>query len=144
MVAFLGQVPVKVKGAVRRGDYIVASGESDGSGRAVSPKALTAGDYTRCVGVAWEDSSYPGVKLVNVAIGLPTRPLSSALREQESRIQTLEGEVASLRRSLAETQAQLTALTEQFSRIASKVAHGAGDSTELSGLSSHRLNPTDF
>ena len=36
-VAFLGQVPVRVRGQVNAGDYIVASTLNDGTGRAVPP-----------------------------------------------------------------------------------------------------------
>lgn len=138
MVAFLGQVPVKVKGVVKRGDYILASGDGDGLGRAVSAHALTPEDYVDCVGVAWDDSSYKGVKIVNVAIGLRTPLFSNALREQNSRIQSLEGEVATLRESLTQTQAQLAAMSEQFSRLASALSQRPAappDSAILSGLS---------
>ena len=36
-VAFMGQVPVKVRGTAQIGDLIVASGQNDGTARAVAP-----------------------------------------------------------------------------------------------------------
>jgi hypothetical protein len=67
-VAFVGQVYVKVRGAVKSGHYIVASGKNDGVGYAVSKKDLTAEDTERIVGQAWETSNNPNLRLVKAAI----------------------------------------------------------------------------
>ena len=69
-IAFLGRVPVKVRGPVRAGDYILPAGLDDGSGVAVPPDELTITQSLQVVGRAWENSAENGVKLVDVAVGL--------------------------------------------------------------------------
>jgi len=68
LVAFAGQVPVKVRGKVREGDYILPGEE--GTGMAVNPEGITFEQYRKAVGIAWEGSDAEGVKKVNVAIGV--------------------------------------------------------------------------
>ena len=70
-VAFMGQVPVRVHGSVRSGDYIVASGLHDGSAVAVAPERMTLSDLDRLVGVAWEDGLDRFQNTVNCAVGMP-------------------------------------------------------------------------
>ena len=67
-IAFIGQVPVKVKGKVAIGDFIVASGADDGAAIAVAPENLTAAQAPYVVGQAWEAKSATVLGLVNVAI----------------------------------------------------------------------------
>lgn len=117
MVAFMGQVPVKVEGIVHRGDFILTSGRGDGRGRAVAPEDLHPRDLAECVGVAWDDSEFPGNKLVRVAIGLQPRVLSEMLREQNGRVGKLEAELANTRAALDETRLQLAELTERVERL---------------------------
>ena len=69
--AFMGQVPVRVLGAVHSGDYIVASGLSDGNAMALAPEKMTAADLDRLVGIAWEDGLNPFRNVVNCAVGMP-------------------------------------------------------------------------
>ena len=69
-VAFLGQAPVKVRGEVHAGDYIVASGLGDGSGVAVAPGKLRPDQYGRIVGRAWESSDLQQPKLITTAVSL--------------------------------------------------------------------------
>ncbi|MCP5522001.1 MAG: hypothetical protein H7A46_10690 [Verrucomicrobiales bacterium] len=118
MVAFMGQVPVKVEGVVRRGDFILASGHGDGRGRAVAPASLQPADLKHCVGVAWDESAFPGNKLIRVAIGLQPRILSQMVHEQHSRVETLKEELAETRAALDETRLQLAELTERVERLA--------------------------
>lgn len=80
-VAMLGQVPVKVRGKVRVGDFIVGTNE-DGTGTAIHPDAMTFDDYARVLGVAWEASSSSGIKSVRVGIGLPTSAVWRALQRE--------------------------------------------------------------
>ena len=75
-VAFVGQVPVKIKGSVKSGDYIVPSGSNDGIAIAVSPSNLTVEQSSQIVGQAWESSSKTGLKYVNVAITPHSQPTS--------------------------------------------------------------------
>lgn len=62
IVAFMGQVPVKVRGIVQSGDYIIPSGLNDGVG--IATKKRTA----KCVGQAWETSLDKGVKKIRCFI----------------------------------------------------------------------------
>lgn len=69
-VAFMGQVPVKVLGPVRSGDFIVPSGDEDGWGIAVHPEDIEMHQVDVIVGVAWEDGQDPNFNTVNLAVGL--------------------------------------------------------------------------
>ncbi len=89
-VAFMGQVPVKIVGAVRRGDYIVASGKGDGIGRAVAPAMMTAEQLRTVVGIAWGDSALSALKYVNVAVGLRSTDMVGVVAAQDARIRDLE------------------------------------------------------
>jgi hypothetical protein len=53
-VAFLGQVPVHVRGAVRSGDFIVPSGQGDGTAIAVAPESISARHLDQVLGRSWE------------------------------------------------------------------------------------------
>ncbi|MBK8506220.1 MAG: hypothetical protein IPL46_30865 [Saprospiraceae bacterium] len=67
-VSFVGQVGVRVRGVVRSGDWIVASGLEDGTGLAVSLEGIAL--EHRIVGRAWENHPDPGIKRVNTVVGL--------------------------------------------------------------------------
>jgi len=99
-VAFIGQVPVKVRGAVRAGDYIIPSGLNDGTGIAISPDLMKADQYAQVVGRAWESRGEEGIKAVNTAIGLasssPGETLISLLRTQQEEIAALKAEIRKL------------------------------------------------
>lgn len=75
-VAFMGQVPVRVVGAVSVGDYILPSGNNDGLGIAVCPDDMDLGDYSRIVGVAWEAADDNLLNVINVAIGINAEDMS--------------------------------------------------------------------
>jgi len=86
-VAFIGQVPVKVRGSVRTGDYVVASGLNDGYGKGISPQRMTLQDYKNIAGVAWSataDAQREG--LVKVAVGINTNDLTDKLIQQQKQI----------------------------------------------------------
>lgn len=53
-LAFLGQVPVRVRGPVVEGDYIVPSGADDGVGVALRPDEVSLPDVERIVGRVWQ------------------------------------------------------------------------------------------
>ena len=102
-VAFLGQVAVKVRGAVREGDYIVASGLNDGTGRAVSPQQLGPEHLTQILGRAWESAEAEGVHKINTVVGLPLAhssalalPLIDDLRRE---LNALKAELEALKAS---------------------------------------------
>jgi hypothetical protein len=69
-VTFIGQTPVRIRGIVHAGDYIVPSGLNDGTGIAVPHDDITFTQYLLSVGIAWESSDATGIKKVNAAIGI--------------------------------------------------------------------------
>tara|TARA_Y100000385_G_scaffold284080_1_gene341430 strand:+ start:1919 stop:6988 length:5070 start_codon:yes stop_codon:yes gene_type:complete len=93
--AFLGQVPVRVRGTVHSGDCILASGRSDGYGVAVHPNDLTPGDFDRMVGMAWE-SGYNSFNTINVAVGL-NGIMEHFAAKLERNIETMERETAGMK-----------------------------------------------
>lgn len=83
-VAFIGQVPVKVLGAVNKGDYILPSGNGDGMAIAVHPDQMRINDYKRIVGVAWEE--YHGQDLfsfINTAVGINSNDLTNEIIQMQ-------------------------------------------------------------
>lgn len=90
-VAFIGQAPVKVIGAVQSGDYLLASTQHNGSAIAKPASALTLSDRNLILGRAWEGNQEEGEKLVNAAVGLDLGPaLVSEIQHMHRRIQELE------------------------------------------------------
>lgn len=91
-VAFVGQVPVKVRGPVEEGDLVVPTGEDDGIGLAIASTEFRPGDGP-IVGRAWESDDTEGVTQVTVAVGLETgEVLAPILVNQQETIQNLEAE----------------------------------------------------
>ncbi len=94
VVAFLGQVPVRTRGAVSIGDFLIPSGHADGTARAVAPAELSHRDIGRVLGRAWEAAS-PGASgelhSVNAAIGLDRASVAAgALKSMEERLRAVE------------------------------------------------------
>ena len=111
-VAFIGQVPVKVRGIVRAGDYVVPSGLHDGIGVAVAPEKLRPAQYGQVVGVASGSSTEESVKLVVIEVGLHTAAKQLAdLHEQKDR------QISDLVQATRALQARLEALEKAVSRI---------------------------
>jgi len=109
-VAFVGQVPVRVRGTVEEGDLIVPSGENDGTARAIPAERFTPGDGP-LVGRAWEGTDEDGVDEVIVAVGLETgEALEPALRHQRERVDELESAVEDLRRENRDLRARIADL----------------------------------
>ncbi len=84
-VAFMGQIPVKVSGIVKKGDYIVPSGNGDGIGIAVHPADMLARDYHRIIGIAWDeaDGSEP-FALINTAVGINQNDLADIVDHMQT------------------------------------------------------------
>jgi hypothetical protein len=101
-VAFVGQVPVKVRGPVHAGDYIVPSGLNDGTGVVVPPEAMRPVHSTEIVGIAWESSEVKDIKLINMAIGLQSNYgwVGTILKAQQQQITVLQQQNAELRERL--------------------------------------------
>lgn len=95
-VAFLGQVPVKVKGNVFPGDYILPSGENNGVGIGVAKSDLKARDYKKIVGVAWTSSLENTYGYVKMAIGLNANDMADLVDSQQIKIRSIEKRLATL------------------------------------------------
>lgn len=68
LVAFMGQVSVRVRGPVRAGDYLIPSGRQDGTAIAVPMSDLVQPELI--IGQAWESSSKEGETLINTLVGM--------------------------------------------------------------------------
>ncbi|UCE18871.1 MAG: hypothetical protein JSV84_00520 [Gemmatimonadota bacterium] len=101
-VSFLGQVPVKVNGAVKEGDYIIPSGFDDGTGIAVSPELMTADEFSKVVGRAWSCSNNQSLKCVNMAIGLNSGDVAAIVKKQQNENQEIRAQLEYLRSQVAE------------------------------------------
>lgn len=69
-IAFMGQIPVKVTGPVRAGDYIVARNDVPGYGMAIHPADMKVEDYKLAVGRSWDTNEKAGPKMVNTVVGV--------------------------------------------------------------------------
>lgn len=88
-VAFLGQAPVRVRGKVEIGDYILASGNNDGIGIALHPSKVSVADYKKIVGVAWEAAKENPINLVNIGIGLNKNDLAPKVEDISSKVDNI-------------------------------------------------------
>ena len=50
-MAFIGQVPVKVIGKAQSGDYLLPSGNNDGTATTISPDEITFEQYKKSIGI---------------------------------------------------------------------------------------------
>ncbi|MBK8506233.1 MAG: hypothetical protein IPL46_30955 [Saprospiraceae bacterium] len=107
-VSFIGQLPVRVRGPVQSGDWIVPDGEHQGVGIAISSQNITPAH--QIVGQAWASSSDPGVKRVNTAVGLDHSPaLRQVITAQEKRIESLEAQMQALQKMIGEQKEKVLA-----------------------------------
>ena len=97
--AFMGQVPVFVRGKVKAGDYIVASGNHDGFGKAIAPEMMTAHDLLHVVGRAWQDGEDRRVNLVNVQVG-PGTGIDEVAGSLFERVDAIDEQNASLKEAI--------------------------------------------
>jgi len=105
-VSFIGQVPVRVQGMVKAGDWIVASGEEDGTGIAIPPSQITL--ENQIVGRAWESNDNPIIKRVNTVVGLDhseakdiiIKNMQEDLKSQHSIIKSLQQQIYALQESM--------------------------------------------
>ena len=113
-VAFVGQVPAKVRGSVDRGDLIVASGQDDGTAQAVSPDEYRRAEHGPVAGQAWSSKSAEGIGEVTVAVGLGrSGAVAERLEAQQSQIDSLEEKV----RQIATMKDRLAALEAEASAV---------------------------
>ncbi len=97
IVSFVGQAPVHVHGKVAKGDYIITSGENDGTAIAVAPQDLQPEQGRLIIGRAWEAKDTEEVARINTVVGLPeasstTMALSRRVEAQQVEINTMKAQ----------------------------------------------------
>jgi hypothetical protein len=80
-IAFMGQIPVKIIGPVKAGDFIVAKGNIPGYGIAIDPKYMQIEDYKLVVGRSWASDHKPGLKMVNTVVGVHNNSFLDIIRD---------------------------------------------------------------
>ena len=113
-VAFLGQVPVKVLGKVKKGDYILPSGYDKGFGVGVSPDKMKIGDYKKIVGVAWEDIDGDPYGYVNTAVGLNVNDYSSVIENQQDQLKKQQSEIDDMKKTISQIVAQMSSVKDNI------------------------------
>ena len=109
LIAFMGQADVKVRGAVRAGDYIIPDGNQQGVGIAVHPELITLQQFPLVVGQAWQASEDDGVKRILTMVGLQhNNPIVAQLqaqnRRQSSEIAELKSQLLGVVQQVADMQ----------------------------------------
>jgi len=110
-VAFIGQVPVRVRGKVAVGDLLVPSGAGDGTAYAVAPAALAGAQLSEVFATAWEAHDGAGEALVNAAVGVDQARAATRV------VAALEARVAAQARALAELTEATRTLTERIAGL---------------------------
>jgi hypothetical protein len=96
-LAFMGQVPVKVLGKVKLGDYIIATGNNTGFGIAMDSTNMTVENFQRMVGVAWSSSDNDGFNVINVAVNFNSNATRKLISKRQAEIVSLEEEINRLK-----------------------------------------------
>lgn len=140
-VAFMGQVPVKVAGRVKPGDYVIPSGLSDGHGVAVAPMFMTAEEYAKVVGRSWSESAGEPGAMADILVGLNQGDIADAVLMQQVLYEGLREEmaekgsdVAALEAEVAQLRASVQSFSELYQEVQSLRAAVSG-SAELSPVS---------
>lgn len=128
-VAFVGQIPVKVRGPVTEGDLVLPSGESDGTARAVAPDEWDPAGSELVVGRAIEADDGDGVTRIRVMVGLDhTSALAGVFERQTAvvdaqreRIDELDHERDRKDERICELESRLAALEDDFATLAASV-----------------------
>ncbi len=117
-IAFMGQVPARVVGNVKPGDYILPSELGNGLAKAVHPDNMKTRDYKKIAGVAWSTiyEITNGVSLVNVAVGINANDLSEVLVKQEKALLQLQTEYDALKREIRESNIALANLVPGYAK----------------------------
>jgi hypothetical protein len=119
-VAFMGQVPVKVLGNVKPGDFILPGGHNNGAGIAVSPENIQPDQYHKIVGVAWSGSESDQYGYVNVAVGINANALAQLGAKQEKKIKEQEDEISSLKKQIDKMNDVLAQVVPNYSSMMQK------------------------
>ena len=107
-VAFMGQVPVKIMGAVVTGDYIVARSKIEGYGVAVSPQNMTIDDFKLAVGRSWESNLVTGPKMVNTVVGIHNGDYFNILKKYEQKFSESEEKFNNINARLEQLESKLS------------------------------------
>ena len=102
-VAFLGQVPVKVKGEVISGDYLIPSGDNLGYAIGIAKDEIKPNQYKYIIGIAWSSSVVNEYDYVKMAIGLNSNDLADLVSNQQNKIIALEKRIERIEKSLVQT-----------------------------------------
>ena len=130
-VAFFGRTPVKVRGPVQAGDWIVATKRRDGIGVSREPARIEAAELRRVVGKALESSADESLKTVDVLVGLSHEQVlavSLEMRKREAKKLLSQNE-----RGLSELQTRLAAVEERLNEILSAYSNPSGTPPESQG-----------
>jgi hypothetical protein len=118
LVAFMGQVPARVSGTVKIGDYILPSGYNNGFGIGKSPERMRPDDYKKVLGIAWEENKDMSIGFVNTAIGLNTNDMADLVQEQSDKIKAQAMKIKQLETQVAQTNSILADLVPGFAEAA--------------------------
>lgn len=129
-VAFMGQVPVKVTGKVRPGDFILPSGRNDGTGIAVSPDNIEPGQYSKIVGVAWSETVSDRAGFVNTAVGINANIPARLGALNEEKIKKQEAEINDLKTQIGKMNNILQKTIPEYASLMEKEASDEGEKPE--------------
>ncbi|MDH3649503.1 MAG: hypothetical protein OEQ53_07455, partial [Saprospiraceae bacterium] len=102
LVAFMGQVPTRIFGKVKPGDYILPGGYHNGFGIGKDPKLMRPKDYKNILGVAWEGNEEMDMGIVNTAIGINSNSLANLVQQQAEKVTELEDQISQTKAILAD------------------------------------------
>nr|MCH9660733.1 hypothetical protein [Bacteroidota bacterium] len=119
-VAFIGQVPVKIIGAVRTGDYVLVSKEVPGYGIAKSKTEMMLEDYNLVVGRAWQENLNNGPKIVNVVVGLQQGDFNSSVQQLQEQQKDMDEQLETLAEKLTRLELKIDLVTQKEQNYATK------------------------
>jgi len=109
-VGFMGQVPVLVVGGCNSGDFLVPSGDDNGTAIAVAPEDLSLEHMHQVLGRAFEDARNPRLDLVNTLIGVKTNEWAVLFQRQADEIAAQAERIAKQDERLLSLASRLEAL----------------------------------
>ena len=116
-VAFMGQIPVNVRGGVNKGDYIIPSGLNDGTGIAIAPYQMTVDEYSKIVGRAWTSSDNESVKHINILVGISSNDIGKLLKKLELEENKLSGNFNNENETISTLSKAAKALKSNFKEL---------------------------
>lgn len=122
-IAFMGQIPIKVRGIVNNGDFIIPSGLNDGIGIAVAPELMTIDELDKVVGRAWSSSSNNDLKMINVLVGVNTTDIGQMLESGKLETVSAKNKIYNVQNSVSEIKAKLESLKNSIFQLNSEVGN---------------------